>query len=194
MPLLLESALVRQILSCVVLWEAEFVRGLEEWGKITMARKNRDDTEMADISLISAPGGPAPSSESHSWYSANGRGYSVDGRQTEYPGDTSHVATVLGEDFYSRERCAEPAFVHSFHFFLYLSSSIWPKFYSFHLQSRLCFLPSTFINSTVKLRLEIVFAVLHLSSTCSFVNLFVKSYIEPLTTHRCLLCSRAMVT
>lgn len=62
-----------------------------------------DDTEMADISLINRAEDELPS-EAHSWYSANGRGYSVNGRQTEYEGDTSHVATVLGEQFYTRQK------------------------------------------------------------------------------------------
>lgn len=61
-----------------------------------------EDTELADISLLNRR--DELPSEAHSWYSANGRGYSVNGRQTEYEGDTSHVASVLGEEYYARQK------------------------------------------------------------------------------------------
>ena len=59
------------------------------------------DIELSDVGLLerNENGGG-----SHSWYSAHGRGFSLDGRQTETRGGTSHVGTVLGEGFYSRER------------------------------------------------------------------------------------------
>lgn len=66
--------------------------------------KEGEDVELADVRLLSEPG--EPSSQAHSWYSANGRGFTVNGRPTETSGGTSHVATVLGESFYARERFA----------------------------------------------------------------------------------------
>ena len=62
-----------------------------------------EDVEMAEVRLLSQPG--ETSGHANSWYSANGRGYSVNGTQTETAGQTSHIATVLGEAFYARERC-----------------------------------------------------------------------------------------
>lgn len=64
--------------------------------------KGRDDVELADVALLHQP--VESSSEPNSWYSANGRGFSVNGTHTETSGGISHVATVLGEAFYARER------------------------------------------------------------------------------------------
>ncbi len=85
--------------------------------------KQNEDVEMADISLLNNPeednstrnsGG-----EAHSWYSAHGRGFTLHGRQSETQEAPSHIGTVLGEAYYSRERCRTPPpcypdFCHSF--------------------------------------------------------------------------------
>ena len=63
------------------------------------------DIELSDVGLLDRRKHDADS-ESQTWYSAHGRGYSVNGTQSETRGGTSHVTTVLGEGFYSRERCA----------------------------------------------------------------------------------------
>lgn len=69
------------------------------------------DVELSAVRLLGGGEEEAPSSSGNeqSWYSANGRGFSVNGRQSETAGGVSHVATVLGEAFYARERSA----VHS---------------------------------------------------------------------------------
>ena len=59
------------------------------------------ELELSEVGLLN---GREDGEESHSWYSANGRGFSVNGRQSETRGDISHIGTVLGERFYSRER------------------------------------------------------------------------------------------
>ena len=61
-----------------------------------------NDVELAEVRLIN--GGGETSGQPHSWYTANGRGYSINGRQAEANGGLSHVSTVLGEAFYNRER------------------------------------------------------------------------------------------
>ena len=59
------------------------------------------ELELSDIGLLDSR---EDTEDPHSWYSANGRGFSVNGRQSETRGDISHIGTVLGERFYSRER------------------------------------------------------------------------------------------
>ena len=66
--------------------------------------KEAEDVELADVRLLNEPSGS--DGQAHSWYSANGRGFTVDGRQTETSGGVSHVGTVLGESYYARERSA----------------------------------------------------------------------------------------
>lgn len=65
--------------------------------------KAETDIELSDVGLLDQH---ENGSNSHSWYSAHGRGYSVNGRQSETQGGTSHIGTVLGERYYSRERCS----------------------------------------------------------------------------------------
>lgn len=72
-----------------------------KWQKET---NGETDVELAEVRLLSQP--EETSGNDHSWYSANGRGHSVNGTQTETAGGVSHVATVLGEAFYARERSA----------------------------------------------------------------------------------------
>lgn len=63
------------------------------------------DIELTEVGLLDTQeNGQDP----HTWYSANGRGYSVNGSQTETRGDVSHIGAVLGERFYSRERLVSP--------------------------------------------------------------------------------------
>ena len=65
------------------------------------ADKPDADIELSEIGLLDQQDG---AENAQSWYSAHGRGYTVNGKQSESRGGTSHIGTVLGEGFYSRER------------------------------------------------------------------------------------------
>jgi hypothetical protein len=82
---------------------------VESEGNQQEQKRNDDgDLEMADISLLNHPEEDTPThdvgGEAHSWYSAHGRGFTFNGRQTETQEAPSHIGTVLGEAYYSRER------------------------------------------------------------------------------------------
>ena len=82
----------------------------ESGGDLRERKLENEDVEMADISLLNSPDDDSSNrdgdggAEPHSWYSAHGRGFSLNGRQTETQEAPSHIGTVLGEAYYSRER------------------------------------------------------------------------------------------
>ena len=80
----------------------------ESGGDLRERKAENEDVEMADISLLNSPDDDSSQreggAEPHSWYSAHGRGFSMNGRQTETQEAPSHICTVLGEAYYSRER------------------------------------------------------------------------------------------
>jgi len=88
---------------------------IESGGNHQGDKLQNDDVEMADISLLNNPEEDSSTREReaqpHSWYSASGRGFSLNGRQTETQEAPSHIGTVLGEAYYSRERW-NPVWTH----------------------------------------------------------------------------------
>ena len=84
----------------------------ESGGDLRERKTENEDVEMADISLLNSPDDDSSQreggAEPQSWYSAHGRGFSMNGRQTETQEAPSHIGTVLGEAYYSRERCVTP--------------------------------------------------------------------------------------